>query len=225
DNTLVIFTSDNGPWVETTRSMNPRAKPFIPRDHSGSAAPLKGWKMSAWDGGSKVPFIARWPKKIPAGSESAEILSTMDLLPTFAKLAQAELPSDRTLDGKDASEFLLGKTESSPRDDYFYYTGCLLTGVRVDQWKLVIPRSAKPEGTGWWGRLIEEIKETQLYNLDSDPGETINVAAQHPDIVKKLMEKIAECRAELGDLDVVGSGARSFDPQERTLQSPLKKKD
>ncbi len=223
DNTLVIFTSDNGPWVETTHSMKPNGKPFIPRDHSGSAAPLRGWKMSAWDGGSKVPFVARWPKKIPAGSESAEILSTMDLFPTFAKLANAELPADRTLDGHDATEFLLGKTKTSPRNDYFYYTGCLLTGVRLDEWKLVLPRDADPKGTGWWGRLIEKIKETELYNLNTDPGETTNVAAQHPEVVKNLMAKIAEGRAELGDLNVVGTGARNFDPQKRTLQAGPKK--
>ena len=224
DNTLVIFTSDNGPWVETTHSMKPDGKPFIPRDHSGSAAPLRGWKMSTWDGGSKVPFIARWPKKIPAGKESAEILSTLDLFPTFAKLAGVETPKDRTLDGHDATDFLLGKTKNSPREDYFYYSGCLLTGVRVGPWKLVLPRPANPPGTGWWGRLIEEIKETQLYNLDTDPGETTDVADKHPDIVAKLMKKIAQGRAELGDLDVVGTGARSFDPEKRTLQSPPKKR-
>lgn len=223
NNTLVIFTSDNGPWIETTRSMKPNGKPFIPRDHSGSAAPLRGYKMSTWDGGSKVPFVARWPKNIPAGSESSEILSTMDLYPTFAKLAKAELPADRTLDGHDATDFLLGKTKTSPRNDYFYYTGCLLTGVRLDQWKLVLPRKANPQSTGWWGRLIEEIKETELYNLDTDPGETTNVAEQHPEVVEKLMAKIAEGRAELGDHDVVGTGARNFDPQKRTLQAGPKR--
>ena len=223
DNTLVIFTSDNGPWIETTHSMKPNGKPFIPRNHSGTAAPLRGWKMSTWDGGSKVPFIARWPKQIPAGSESAEILSTMDLLPTFANIAKAELPADRTLDGHDATDFLLGKTKSSPRDDYFYYTGCLLTGVRLDQWKLVLARPANPKGTGWWGRLIEEINETELYNLDTDPGETTNIAEQHPKIVKKLMAKIAQGRAELGDLHITGTTARSFDPQRRTLQAGQKR--
>ena len=223
DDTLVIFTSDNGPWVETTHSMIPDGKPFIPRDHSGSAAPLRGYKMSAWDGGSKVPFIARWPKKIAEGSKSTELLSTLDLLPTFAKLAGVDLPKDRILDGHDSTDFLLGKTKSSPRHDYFYYSGCLLTGVRVDQWKLVLPRPAKPQGTGWWGRLIEKVPETLLFNLDSDPGETTNVAKQHPEIVSNLMAKIEEGRQELGDMNVVGSGARHFDPQPRSIQSLRKK--
>ncbi len=224
ENTLIVFTSDNGPWVETTRGMKPGRPPFIPRDHSGSAAPLRGWKMSAWDGGSKVPFIAHWPKKIAAGSESDEILSTMDLLPTFANLAGAELPADRTLDGHDATGFLLGKTDESPRDDYLYYSGCLLTGIRVDQWKLVLPRPNNPPGTGWWGRMIEEIKEVQLYDLDADPGETTNVADQHPEVIARLTKRIDSARAELGDMDVVGSGARSFDPGSRTIQGPRSKK-
>ncbi len=218
DNTLVVFTSDNGPWVETTRSMVPDGKPFIPRDHSGSAAPLRGWKMSTWDGGSKVPFVARWPKHIPSKSESAEILSTMDLLPTFAKLAGVGLPDDREIDGHDAAEFLLGESEGSPREDYFYYSGCLLTGVRHGKWKLVLPRSAKPAGTGWWGRLIEEIKEVQLYDLDTDPGETTSVAGEHPDVVADLHKRIETARAELGDMNVVGSGARFFDEGPRRIQ-------
>jgi arylsulfatase A-like enzyme len=183
DNTLVVFTSDNGPWVETTRGMKPDGGKFIPRDHSGSAAPLKGWKMSAWDGGSKVPFIARWPKKIAAKRESSELLSTLDLLPTFAKLAGAKLPKDRKIDGKDATAFLLGKSEKSPRDDYFYYSANLLTGVRAGQWKLVIPRPNNPKGSGWWGRMIEEVKKVHLFDLNADPGESTNIASRHPEIV------------------------------------------
>lgn len=222
ETTLVIFTSDNGPWIETTRGMKPNAKAFIPRNHSGSAAPLRGWKMSAWDGGSKVPFIARWPKKIKAGRSSDELLSTLDLLPTFAKLAGAKLPSDRTLDGHDAEAFLLGKIETSPREDYFYYSGSLLTGVRVDEWKLVLPRRANPNGLGWWGRMIEEVKEVQLFNLEADPGEATNVAEKHLEVVVKLMGRIKKGRAELGDLDVVGTGARMFDKGPRRIPGKRK---
>lgn len=217
DNTLVVFTSDNGPWVETTRAMKPGGKPFIPRDHSGSAAPLRGWKMSTWDGGSKVPFIARWPARIAKEQVSDELLTTMDLLPTFAALAGAKLPADRVIDGHDASLFLTGKMEGSPRGDYFYYSGCLLTGVRDGRWKLVLPRPANPPGTGWWGRLIEEVPEVQLYDLDDDPGETSNVADQHPEVVEKLMKTIKAGRAELGDMDVIGSGARFFESGPRRI--------
>ena len=223
ENTLVIFTSDNGPWIEPThapRGVKNDGKPFIPLDHSGSALPLRGWKMSTWDGGSRVPFIARWHGKIAPGGKSDQLLSTMDLLPTFAKLAKAKLPN-WDIDGKDATNFILGKTDTSPREDYFYYSGCLLTGVRSGKWKLVLPRSGNPDGTGWWGRLIEEIPEVQLFNLDLDPSEAWNLAAAHPDVVKSLMKRIDWALEELGDIDQSGSGARFFDEGERKLQVPL----
>jgi arylsulfatase A-like enzyme len=222
DNTLVIFTSDNGPWVETTRGMEPDGESFIPRDHSGNADPFRGWKMSAWDGGCRVPFIARWPGEIPAGWESDELLSTMDLLPTFAGLAEAPLPNVE-LDGKDATEFLTRKSKTSPRDQYFYYSGCLLTGVRSGQWKLVLPREKAPQGLGWWGRMIEAVPEIMLFNLDKDPGETTNVASDHPDVVTSLMKRIEDARTELGDIYQSGSGARFFDAGPRKLQIPIRK--
>ncbi len=217
DNTLVVFTSDNGPWVETTKSMQPNGVPFIPRDHSGNAEPYRGWKMSAWDGGCRVPFIARWPNKIPAGWESHEILSTLDLLPTFAAIAGAELPKVE-LDGQDATEFLTRKSTASPRDEYFYYAGCLLAGVRSGEWKLVLPREKTPRGIGWWGRMIEAVPETALFNLEVDPGETTNVAAQHPELVASLMKRIERARSELGDLEHAGSGARFFDEGPRSIE-------
>ncbi|MCP4788042.1 MAG: sulfatase [Fuerstiella sp.] len=221
ENTLVVFTSDNGPWVETTRGMQPDGKPFIPRDHSGNADPLRGWKMSAWDGGSRVPFIARWPGRIPAGWESDELLSTMDLLPTFAAIAEAQLP-DITIDGKDASRFLTRRTDISPREDYFYYSGCLLTGVRSGRWKLVLPRTRNPPGLGWWGRMIETVPDTMLFNLEEDPGETTNIAGTHSDVVASLMKRIKSARQELGDIEQTGAGARFFDEGPRRLQTPVK---
>ena len=223
DNTLVVFTSDNGPWVETTKAMDPNGKKFIPRDHSGNVEPLRGWKMSAWDGGCRVPFIARWPGKIPAGWESDGILSTMDLLPTFASLAGAEMPKT-DIDGKNATDFLTRKTEASPRDEYLYYSGCLLTGVRSGKWKLVLPRDAKPAGLGWWGRMIEAISETMLFDLSIDPGETTNLAKSKPDVVASLMKRIERAREVLGDIDHTGSGARFFEDGERKLQVPIKKR-
>jgi non-lysosomal glucosylceramidase len=223
DNTLVVFTSDNGPWVETTKGMESDGEAFIPRDHSGNADPYRGWKMSAWDGGSRVPFIARWPRRIPAGWESDEMLSTMDLLPTFASIAGAALP-DAGLDGKVATEFLTRATKTSPRDEYLYYSGCLLTGVRSGKWKLVLPRKKAPQGLGWWGRMIEAVSETMLFNLADDPGETINVASDNPDVVASLMKRIERARSELGDIDRTGSGARFFDKGQRRLQYPIREK-
>ncbi|MEJ6601341.1 MAG: sulfatase [Opitutaceae bacterium] len=223
ENTLVIFTSDNGPWIEPTHApMGSKrdGEPFIPLDHSGSALPLKGWKMSAWEGGSRVPFIARWPGQIPAGRQSAELLSTMDLLPTFAHLSGAKLPTWE-IDGHDASAFLRGETATSPREDYFYYAGCMLTGVRAGKWKLVLPREGNPAGTGWWGRLIEQIPETLLFDLDQDPAEASNLANVHSDIVQSLLQRIDAAREELGDLENTGNGVRFFDEGPRRLQVPL----
>ena len=217
DHTLVVYTSDNGPWIETTKGMKPGGAPFIPRNHSGTADPLRGWKMSAWEGGCRVPFIARWPQKVKGSRVSDQLLSTMDLLPTFAKLAGAKLPTDHKLDGRDATAFLLGEADASPRDDYFYYAGCLLTGVRSDQWKLVLPRPDNPPGTGWWGRMIEAIKEVQLFDLKADPGETASVAEKHPEVVAQLMKRIKAARADLGDMHVTGSGARFFDEGPRIV--------
>ena len=177
--------------------------------------------MSAWDGGCRVPFIARWPSKIPAGWESDEILSTMDLLPTFASIAAAKLP-DTEIDGKNAIDFLTNTTETSPRDEYLYYSGCLLTGVRSGSWKLVLPRKNWPAGLGWWGRMIEAVPETLLFDLDVDPGETTNVAAKNPVVVTSLMKRIERARTELGDVEQTGNNARFFDDGPRKLQVPIK---
>ncbi len=226
ENTLVMFTSDNGPWTEPThasRGGRNSGKPFIPLDHSGSALPFRGFKMTAWEGGSRVPFIARWPGRIPAGSKSDRILSTMDLLPTFANLAGAPLPKWE-IDGRDATDFLLGKTEISPREDFFYYSGCLLTGVRSGKWKLVLPRPGNPDGTGWWGRMLEEIPEIQLFDLELDQAEQNNLANVYPDVVETLMKRIDWARNELGDIDRSGEGARFFDEGERQLEVPLASK-
>ena len=223
ERTLVVFTSDNGPWIETTRGMQPDAPAFIPRNHSGNADPLRGWKMSAWEGGSRVPFIARWPGKIKPGRESDELLSTLDLLPTFASLAGAGPPAVE-LDGLDATDFLTGKTETSPRDEYLYYAGCLLTGVRSGKWKLVLPRKNAPAGLGWWGRMIEAVPQALLFNLDDDPSESADVAERHPEVVAALMKRVARARVVLGDLDRTGSGARFFEPGPRKLQVPIRKR-
>jgi len=221
-NTLVVFTSDNGPWIETTHGMQVGGKPFIPREHSGDATPLRGWKMSAWEGGSRVPFVARWPGKIPAGWVSDQILTTMDLLPTFANIAKAALPKVE-LDGRDATAFLIGKSPNSPRDEYLYYSGCLLTGVRSGPWKLVLPRPKAPPGLGWWGRMIDAVPHAQLFNLENDIGESTDVAAEHADVVAALMQRIDRARRELGDIDRTGSGARSYDAGPRQLEVATKR--
>jgi arylsulfatase len=202
--TLILFTSDNGPWIEEYLG-----------DYGGSADPLRGSKMMTWDGGPRVPCIVRWPGRVPAGRVSGELVSTLDVLPTFTRLAGADVPADRTLDGVDVSDFLLGKSEKSPRMRYYFYCYTHLQAVREGRWKLVLPRPARPKWCGWSARMIDAVKEVELYDLVSDIAEKHNVAAAHPDVVKRLMDVVEEARCDLGDYDRVGRGARFFDPGPR----------
>ena len=196
----MVFTSDNGPWIEEHLG-----------DHGGSAHPLRGWKMSTWEGGLRVPGIVRWPGKIEAGQVSGEIVTTMDLLPTFAGLAGATLERGLILDGKDIWPFLSGEVSQGPRDTLCYYAYTHLEAVRHRNWKLVLPRPARPPWTSWYGRMIDEVKSPELYDLKTDIGEARNVAEEHPEIVEKLMGLVDEVRNDLGDYDRVGKGARFHD--------------
>ncbi|MCK4997968.1 MAG: sulfatase [Anaerohalosphaera sp.] len=215
DNTLVIYMSDNGPWIESHLG-----------DYGGSADPLRGWKMSAWEGGSRVPCIMRWPGKIPAGKTCNELTTTMDIYPTFAELAGQEVPNDRIIDGKNIWSLMTGKPKSqSPHKAYYYYNYLRLNAVRSGKWKLVLPRPAKPAGTGWSGRMIDEVKEVELYDLDKDISETTSVAGKYPDVVKRLLNLVSEARDDLGDYTHFGKGARYLgeSPPERAWP-PRKKK-
>ncbi len=200
DETLVFFTSDNGPWIEAHLG-----------DHGGSAQPLRGCKMNTWEGGIRVPGIVRWPGRIPAGRVSDEIVTTMDLLPTLAKLAGADLPDDRTIDGVDMMPFWSGRTDRSPRQTLYYYAFTHLQAVRRGKWKLVLPRSASPPWTSWYGRMIDAVPAPELYDLASDLGETHDLAADHPEIVAQLRKLIELARQDLGDYDRIGQGARFLD--------------
>ena len=160
--TLVIFTSDNG------------------GDNNCVNDPLRGRKHTIWEGGMREPTIAWWPGTIPAKSVSDEIATTMDLLPTFAKLGGGKVPDDRVIDGKDISSLLLARPGAkSPHKAFFYYFHDELKAVRSGQWKLHT--------------------DGQLYNLDKDISEQTDVAAQDPDVVKRLNTYLAECRADLDD--------------------------
>ena len=130
--TMVVFTSDNGPWIESHLG-----------DHGGSAAPLRGHKMTTWEGGLRVPGIFRWPGNIAAGQESDEIASTLDLLPTFAAIAGADLPSRRKLDGVDLWPWLSGQAKRSPRETFLFYGYTHLQAVRDRRWKLVLKRPGR----------------------------------------------------------------------------------
>ena len=201
ERTLVIFTSDNGPWID----------PYI-GEHAGSAGDLRGWKMTTWEGGPRVPMIARFPGRIPAGEVRSEVAATFDFFPTFARLAGAELPGDRTLDGRDLWPLLRGEEgASSPHDALFYYAHTHLQAVRSGRWKLVLPRPPSPAWTHWYRSKIEGVPEPLLYDLVADRGETRDRFTEEPEVVERLMSHVETARRELGDYDRIGAGARFFD--------------
>lgn len=193
-NTLVIFTSDNGPWLSYGQ-------------HAGSAGPLREGKGTVWEGGTRVPFIARWPGVIPADVVCKEMAMTIDLFPTIAKRIGAALPKHK-IDGLDIWPLLAGTPGArNPHEAYyFYYDQNQLQAVHSGPWKLILPhtyrtlagrpggRDGKPAGY----RQVT-LSKPELYNLDCDIGETNNVADQHADIVGRLQSFAEKAREDLGD--------------------------
>jgi arylsulfatase A len=192
-NTLVLFTSDNG---GTPRSVN---------------APLRGFKASTWEGGMRVPTIAWWPGKVPANTSTDEITSMMDILPTFASMSGGKLP-DRKIDGGNIWPILSGQPGAkSPHSDLFYfYRGLKLEAVRSGPWKLQI---ASPDGGGAGkgkkGKAAPAEAFPRLFNLETDIGETKNVAADHADIVARLQALVEKAKDDLG-IDGKGPGVREL---------------
>lgn len=209
ENTLVIFVSDNGPWIEEKIG-----------DHGGSAFPLRGSKAQTWEGGVRVPCIMQWKGKIEEGVTNSELLTTMDFLPTFAEISGAKIPGDRVLDGKSFKNVLL-KNEKTQHDRFYYYAYTHLQAVRDQEWKLVLPRAKKPGYMKWRGRKIKAVTEWQLFNLKEDKEEQHNLAEQYPEKVKELLQLVEEGREELGDNNRIGSGARFFDTTNRTERIEL----
>ena len=170
-NTLVLFTSDNGPAV-------------------GSAGPLRGRKGSAYEGGMREPTVAWWPGRIPAGYECDELLTAMDLLPTFAGLAGAAVPTDRVIDGKDIWPVLSRQPGArSPHDRFFYHQANFLRAVRSGPWKLYL---------GSPSRGNRPAVKPALYHLGRDIGESKDVSAKHPEIYQRLLGYAREFEKELG---------------------------
>ena len=199
ENTLVVFVSDNGPWIEDMIG-----------DHAGSATPLKGSKMTSWEGGPRVPCIMRWTGRITAGVTSDAIVTTMDLFPTIGKLAGAKFPENTVLDGRDIMPLLSGETQDSPHDYYYYYCYKALHAVRNDRWKLVAPRKKSPKWMGWWGRMIEAVDDYELYDLHNDLGEKNNVIKDNPEVAELLKSQLTLMKADLGDGLTPGAGMRSY---------------
>lgn len=222
-NTLVLFLSDNGPFLSYG-------------SHAGSAGPLREGKLTTYEGGVRVPCIARWPGKVPA-RVCDEPLMTIDLLPTLCKLAGADLPKLK-IDGKDIGPVLFDEAGAKcPHDAYYFFAGDELHAVRSGKWKLHVPHeyltvngptrtdgkpanhgNQKPEAMSASGlRGIAsrhgykvEKQPLALYDLTADPGEKTNVADKHPDIVKRLTALADAARTELGDslTGVKGKGVR-----------------
>jgi len=189
--TLVFFASDNGPWLSYG-------------DHAGSAGPLREGKGTAFEGGVRVPFVARWPGRIPAGTVVREPAMTIDVLPTIARLVGAPLP-ERPIDGLDISPLLLGEAGArSPHDALLFYYGTELRAVRGGRFKLVLPHRSQtldgPAGSGGRpGKYRQAEVPLALYDLVADVGETTDVASAHPDVVKRLLDAAEKAREDLGD--------------------------
>jgi uncharacterized sulfatase len=160
--------------------------PRVVHTDAGSAGPLRGSKATTWEGGMREPFIARWPGHIPQGIVSSELATTMDLLPTLAKLAHVPPPVDRPIDGRDILPVLSG-TGASPHDVFFYVNVRQLEGVRDARWKLRL-RKNQPDN-----RVIAE-----LYDLSLDPSERYDVAAAHADTVERLYTRMRQFAKDTG---------------------------
>ena len=213
--TIIIVTSDNGPWPYWTGP-----------EESGVAGPLRGQKTETWEGGVRTPFIARAPGMIPVGRVVNGLIGDVDILPTFASFAGAELPKDRVIDGIDLRSLFLGETNESPVEYRLFYYDWHLQAVRKGKWKLILERPARPAWLSdngiakkWRGRDVEAIPTPELYDLEADIGETTDLAAQYPELVEELLAYAEKTRNELGDYDRIGSEARFFDPQPKRTES------
>ncbi|QDT62472.1 Arylsulfatase [Stieleria bergensis] len=187
NDTLVIFTSDNGPNT----------------GKGGSAGPLKGGKGSTLEGGVRVPFVARWPEAIPAGTESDEPITGMDLLPTLTRLAGGDVPNDRVIDGKDIWPLLAAKPDAkSPHEAVYYLRGRGVQAIRIGSWKYRIateksPKDEKSERKAASDTKPKKINVETLFNLSNDLGEQTNLLDKHPEIAQRLKRQLSTFETDL----------------------------
>jgi len=191
ENTLMIFTSDNGPWMSYG-------------NHAGSAGPLREGKGTSWEGGVREPCIVHWPGHVPAGTTCDEVAATIDIFPTVAEIIGGKLP-EHAIDGKSILPLLLGKEgATSPHESYLYYWGNHLEGIRSGDWKLHFPHSYRsltgtPGKDGLPNGYTQAKTGLALFNLRDDIGETTDVKEAHPDVVERLKKMADQARQELGD--------------------------
>jgi len=204
ENTLVIFTSDNGPWLNFG-------------NHAGSTAGLREGKGSSFEGGQRVPCLMKWPRQIPEGTVCNKLASTIDLLPTFAAITNSPLPTKK-IDGVNLLPLLLGDEKANPRESFlYYYRKNSLEAVRKGNWKLVLNHPGRtyigfrPGSDGLPGGTNENFSfEEGLFDLRRDPGERYDVKEFYPEVVAELKKLAYEARADLGDdiLNMKGQGRR-----------------
>ena len=198
ENTLVLFTSDNGPWSNDHARQHAKNEKYVkwtkgPEIPWGSSGPLRGAKGSTWEGGVRVPGIIRWPGVVPKRTNHA-IVSTLDVMPTFAALAGATkaVPTDRVIDGVDQTKLFTGESAAGKRNQFLYYEADELQAVRLGPWwKLRLPGLKRIRN---WTEMDRGSGQLELYNLQTDLGETTNLAKQKPEVVKQLLELAEEAK-------------------------------
>ena len=212
DDTLVIFTSDNGPWLNYG-------------NHAGSTGPLREGKGTAFEGGPRVPALVRWPGRVPAGSVCRRMATTLDVLPTVAAVTGAALPG-LEIDGVSILPLLEGDPSAAPRTVFYYYYGRELRAVREGRWKRVYShRTRSYEGVepgmdGHPGPYTFPVVPDALYDLETDVGETTDVAAEHTEVVARLDALAEQARVDLGDRLAGREGAEARGPGRRSFDRP-----
>jgi len=206
NNTIFIFTTDNGPWLNYG-------------NHAGSAGGLREGKTTSWEGGQRVPFILKWPGITPPGTINNQLACAIDILPSFAEITGASLPENK-IDGVSIVDLWKAKPGANPREDIlFYYGRNNLNAVRKGNWKLVLPHTwnsydTRPGMDGYGGpRIRKTVESMELYNMMRDPGERYNVIEYYPEKAAEIMQLVEAARTELGDLNVGlrnGSGSREI---------------
>jgi arylsulfatase len=196
-NTIVIFTADNGPEALSSGESSMTVETAI----HGSAGPWRSTLFTGYEGALRVPFAMRWPGKIEPGRVSDEIVHEMDLFPSLTSFSGGKVPSDRVIDGVEMSGFLLGQTDKSGRDGFIVYMGNDIFGVKWKNWKLHFK-----EQTGWNG-VLREYTMPRLYNLMSDPQERDNVLFPHTWVPKAALPQLVEHVASLKKYPPVPTGA------------------
>ena len=191
DNTLIIFTSDNGPWLNFG-------------NHAGSTGGLREGKGTSFEGGQRVPTVMMWPNVIPAGKIANQLSSAIDILPTVSHIVDGNLPKHK-IDGINIMEILKGEKVNPRKEFYYYYGNNNLEAVRKDNWKLILPHTSRsykgvlPNNDGFPGNYNSITTGLELYNLRRDPGEEYDVIKKYPNIAKELEELAEKARSDMGD--------------------------